>query len=89
MKYSSLFLDKAFSNYKKHNTAKVPIAVSPTGTITFVSKAWDGRVSDKQITEESGFLNLIEPSEVVLAVVVLILQMIWQCEELNWKFLYL
>ena len=46
-------------------------------------------MSDKQITEESGFLNLIEPSEVVLAVVVLILQMIWQCEELNWKFLYL
>ena len=33
-----------YSNYKKHNTAKVLIAVTPTGSVCFISKAWGGRV---------------------------------------------
>ena len=56
-----------FSNYKKHNTLKVLIAISPTGSIVFISKAWGGRVSDKVITQESGFLDHIEPGDVILA----------------------
>lgn len=56
-----------YSNYKKHNTVKVFIAVSPTGAITFISKAWTGRVSDKVITQKSGFLDHIEYGDVVLA----------------------
>jgi len=43
------------------------IAVSPTGSIVFISKAWGGRVSDKQITQECGFLDLIDPGDVILA----------------------
>ena len=31
-----------YSNYKKHNTVKVFIAVAPTGSIEFISKAWSG-----------------------------------------------
>ena len=56
-----------YSNYKKHNTVKVLIAVSPTGSIVYISNAWGGRVSDKIITQECGFLDRIEYGDVVLA----------------------
>ena len=56
-----------YSYYKKHNTLKVLIAVAPTGAITFISKAWTGRVSDKVITQKCGFLDHIEYGDVVLA----------------------
>ena len=56
-----------YSNYKKHNTVKVLIAVSPTGSIAYISNAWGGRVSDKVITQECGFLDHIEPGDVILA----------------------
>ena len=46
---------------------KVLIAVASTGAITFISKAWTGRVSDKVITQKCGFLNHIEYGDVVLA----------------------
>ena len=56
-----------YSHYKKHNTVKALIAVAPTGAVTFISKAWGGRVSDKVITQESGFLDHIEPYDLILA----------------------
>ena len=56
-----------YSNYKKHNTVKVLIAVSPVGSICFISKAWGGRVSDKVITQQSGFLDHINYGDVVMA----------------------
>ena len=56
-----------YSNYKKHNTLKVLIAIAPTGAITFMSKAWTGGVSDKGITLKCGFLNHIEYGDIVLA----------------------
>ena len=56
-----------YSNYKKHNTLKVLVAVTPTGSICFISKAWGGRVSDKVITQKCGFLDHIKYGDVVLA----------------------
>ena len=56
-----------YSNYKKHNTMKVFIAVGPTGSIRFIFKAWSGRVFDKEITQKCGFLNLLEYGDEVLA----------------------
>ena len=35
--------------------------------ISFLSKAWGGRTSDRVITQESGFLDLIEHYDLVLA----------------------
>ena len=56
-----------YSNYKRHNTVKVLIAVSPTGSIAYISAAWGGRVSDKVITQQCGFLKFIDPGNVILA----------------------
>ena len=58
---------KTYSNYKKHNTIKVLLAVTPTGSICFISKAWGGRVSDKVITQRCGFLQKIENGDQVMA----------------------
>ena len=52
-----------WSNYKQHNTVKILIAITPQGNISFVSKAWGGRVSDKYITE----LDKLLPGDLVLA----------------------
>ena len=56
-----------WSQYKHHNTVKFLIGISPQGVITFISKAWGGRVSDKYLTEHSGFLKNLLPGDVVLA----------------------
>ena len=56
-----------WSQYKHHNTIKFLIGISPQGIISFISKAWGGRVSDKYLTEHSDFLKNILPGDVVLA----------------------
>ena len=58
---------QTFSNYKHHNTVKVLIGITPQDSISFVSEAWDGRTSDKFLTENCGFLNNLTPGDLVLA----------------------
>ena len=55
-----------WSNYKHHNTLKVLVGISPSGAISFIS-TFGGRVSDKVITQKSGFLDLLEYGDQVLA----------------------
>lgn len=42
------------------------LAISPTGSITFISQARGDRVSDRLITKKSGFLDYICPGDVVM-----------------------
>ena len=56
-----------WSNYKQHNTIKAPVGISPDGIFTFVSKLWTGNSSNRQITEQSGFLDLLEPGDSIMA----------------------
>ena len=56
-----------WSNYKHSNTFKQLIAISPTGTITFVSNLYSGSISDASIVKESKFIDLVEPGDDVMA----------------------
>ena len=47
--YSLLARAQTFSNYKHHNTLKVLLGITPQGSISFVSKTWGGRTSDKNL----------------------------------------
>ena len=53
--------------YKKHNTLKVLVAVTPTGSISFLSRAWGGKISDKDIVQQSGILDKLMHGDQVLA----------------------
>jgi len=46
---------------------KYLIGITPDGFISFISKAWGGRATDRYIVQKSGFLDLLEPYDLVLA----------------------
>jgi len=58
---------QTWSSYKHSNTVKFLIGITPQGSISFLSKAWGGRASDKWITENCGILKKLLPGDLVLA----------------------
>ena len=58
---------QTWPSYKHHNIAKFLIGITPQGTVSFISKVWAGRASDKFITEHCGLLNKLLPGDLVLA----------------------
>lgn len=50
-----------YSNYKGTRTVKFLIGITPAGLISFVSKAYSGKASDKQIFNDENVLSLLEP----------------------------
>ncbi|XP_049524298.1 uncharacterized protein LOC119452548 [Dermacentor silvarum] len=56
-----------YSHYKGGYTLKFLVAITPCGAVCFRSKSYGGRFSDAFITVDSGFLNLVQPGDVVMA----------------------
>ena len=55
-----------YSSYKRHQTVKYLIGVSPQGVITYISEGWGGRTSGKYITEKCGIFNNLLPPDTVM-----------------------
>ncbi|WAR07398.1 hypothetical protein MAR_017356 [Mya arenaria] len=58
---------ETYSSYKHHHTVKFLIGITPQGTVSYISKGWGGRTSDKYITEHCGYLNKLSPGDLILA----------------------
>lgn len=58
---------QSYSTYKHRNTAKCLVGITPHGTFCFVSDMWTGSISDRKIVEASGFLDMIEEGDDVMA----------------------
>lgn len=56
-----------WSDYKHHNTLKFLVAVTPQGSICYVSELWGGRASDRHIVINSSFLAALHPGDKILA----------------------
>lgn len=56
-----------WSDYYNHTCLKYMVAISPMGAITYVSPCYTGRASDKFIVRDSGFYDLLQPYDEVMA----------------------
>jgi hypothetical protein len=58
---------KMYSHYKSRFTIKFLVACAPSGEIMFCSRGFGGRTTDTEITARSGFINLVQPGDTVMA----------------------
>ena len=56
-----------YFNYKKHNTIKFLIGITPQGSVAYISKGWGGRVFGVQLMESCGLLQKLLPVDMILA----------------------
>ncbi|XP_004211379.2 uncharacterized protein LOC101235502 [Hydra vulgaris] len=56
-----------WSDYKHHATVNFLIAITPNGAISWLSPLYGGRASDIFIVRNSGFLDILEPYDQVMA----------------------
>ena len=58
---------QTWSDYKHHNTVKYLVSVAPNSAITYISPLYCGRISDKALTIDCGFLDLLDPYSEIMA----------------------
>jgi hypothetical protein len=46
---------------------KYIIVITPQGAVSFLSKGWGGRVTDKHLTENCDLLSKLLPIDIILA----------------------
>ena len=56
-----------WSDYKYHNPFKFLVGITPTGFILFLTSCYRGQANDKFITRDSGFYDLLEKDDEVMA----------------------
>jgi hypothetical protein len=56
-----------FSTYKNRNTVKVLVGLSPGGLVTYLSPAYGGSTSDRQICERSNLPDICDPGDSIMA----------------------
>ena len=56
-----------WSDYKKHNTVKFLVVISPNGFVMYISDCYGGRTSDRYICQDSAFYNFLEAGDEVMA----------------------
>ncbi|XP_052284007.1 uncharacterized protein LOC127880705 [Dreissena polymorpha] len=56
-----------WSNYKNHNTMKILVACAPNSAIVFVSPTYLGRISDKALTLDCGYLDMLPTNSMIMA----------------------
>ena len=56
-----------YSTYKSSNTFKGLIGIAPSGHVTFISSLYTGGMSDVEITNDCGLLDLLEEGDSVMA----------------------
>ena len=56
-----------WSDYKHHNTLTFLVCVAPNSAITFISKTYTARISEKAITLKSGFFDIIPRYSSIMA----------------------
>lgn len=55
-----------YSHYKGASTVKFMTGITPGGLISFISKPYGGRCSDKAIFDQSGLINLLDKNNAIM-----------------------
>nr|XP_049693818.1 uncharacterized protein LOC126054061 [Helicoverpa armigera] len=55
-----------YSTCKLANTLKVLVGISASGCVTFVSDAYGGSTSDRELFEKCGLIDKLEPNDIIL-----------------------
>lgn len=56
-----------FSDYKSANTMKFLIGISCMGGLSYISEGYEGSISDRSLVEKSGFLDLLDSGDAIMA----------------------
>ncbi|CAG2192483.1 unnamed protein product [Mytilus edulis] len=56
-----------YSSYKGHTTYKFLVGIAPNGTIVYISDAFEGSISDKEIVKNHVFLDTLNNGDEIMA----------------------